>query len=83
MKERPAPLDIAALKDAFDAQPGNARLRSLQTLNNESQLLLWKTLKEMRKFVAAKADKVELFFLSYPGYHCLQHHCYLGFRFFY
>ena len=60
MKERPAPLDLVALRIAFDAQCGHAQLKSLQTLNNESQLLLWKTIKEMRKFVSAKTDKVLL-----------------------
>jgi hypothetical protein len=65
MKEKPVEPDLEALKKAFDAQPGHSRLRSLQTLHNESQLLLWKTIKEMRKFVSAMPDEVKrVFFLS-------------------
>jgi hypothetical protein len=64
MKEKPVEPDLEALKKAFDAQPGHSRLRSLQTLHNESQLLLWKTIKEMRKFVSAMPDEVKRVFFS-------------------
>lgn len=60
MKERPVEPDFPALEAAFYAQPRHAHLRSVQTLHDEAQLLLWKTIKEMRKFVAAKEDKVSI-----------------------
>jgi hypothetical protein len=58
MKPRPADLDVKALEDAFYAQPSHAGLRTLQTLHDEAQLLVWRTLKELRKFVSAKEDQV-------------------------
>lgn len=58
MKEKPAELDLQALEAAFYAQPRHAHLRSVQTLHDEAQRLLYKTIKEMRKFVTAKEDKV-------------------------
>lgn len=60
MKEKPAEPDFPALEAAFYAQPRHAHLRSVKTLHDEAQLLLWKTIKEMRKFVAAKEDKVRV-----------------------
>jgi hypothetical protein len=60
MKPRPADLDVKALEEAFYAQPSHAGLRTLQTLHDEAQLLVWRTLKELRKFVSAKEDQVRL-----------------------
>jgi hypothetical protein len=60
MKPRPADLDVKALEEAFYAQPSHAGLRTLQTLHDEAQLLVWRTLKELRKFVSAKEDQVQL-----------------------
>lgn len=59
MKVKPTEPDLEALRAAFDAQPGHARLRTLTTLHDEAQLLVWKTLKELRKFVMAKEEQVE------------------------
>jgi hypothetical protein len=58
MKPRPVDLDVKALEEAFYAQPSHAGLRTLQTLHDEAQLLVWRTLKELRKFVSAKEDQV-------------------------
>lgn len=58
MKPKPAELDLDALKEAFYAQPTHAGLRTLQTLHDEAQLLVWRTLKELRKFIMAKDDQV-------------------------
>lgn len=58
MKVQPEEPDLEALKAAFDAQPGHARLRNLQVLHDEAQLLVWRTIKELRKFVTNKEEKV-------------------------
>ncbi len=58
MKPKPVEPDLEALKAAFDAQPGHARLRTLQTLHDETQLLVWRAIKELRKFAEAKEEEV-------------------------
>lgn len=65
MKVQPEEPDLEALKAAFDAQPGHARLRNLQVLHDEAQLLVWRTIKELRKFVTNKEEKV-----CFPSFSC-------------
>jgi hypothetical protein len=74
MKPRPVDLDVKALEEAFYAQPSHAGLRTLQTLHDEAQLLVWRTLKELRKFVSAKEDQVRLRDCTYAG-GCLHSGC--------
>ena len=72
MKEKPEEPDFVALEAAFYAQPRHAHLRSVQTLHDEAQLLLWKTIKEMRKFVSAKEDKVKIGNVNTTAFSCVQ-----------
>ena len=58
MREPPPPLDIDALEAEFYARPEHDHLRSLRTMHDEAQLLLYRTLKELRAFVMAKDDDV-------------------------
>lgn len=68
MKVKPEEPDLDALKAAFDAQPGHARLRALKTLHDQSQLLVWRTIKELRKFVMNKDEEVchVLYLILFP-----------------
>lgn len=60
MREEPAALDLKALESEFYARPDHAHLKSLRTLHEEAQQLLYRTLEELRAFVMAKDDEVSV-----------------------
>lgn len=60
MAPEPPPLDLKALELEFYSRPDHAHLKSLQTLHEEAQLLLYRTLEELRAFVMAKDDEVSV-----------------------
>ena len=62
MAPEPPPLDLKALELEFYSRPDHAHLKSLQTLHEEAQLLLYRTLEELRAFVMAKDDEVGVIF---------------------